>query len=275
MGRRLLTLPHRCWERLFEGVGKRARGCESFGGFRSERTCKSRPQGFQIRARQVRQRLGGFSSDGRQAPSPEHLVHKGRQAEDVRAPIPRGARDALGSGIWAPHRRGHADRLERLADAQSGQSSLISRNQNVPRVKGAVTNTAPGREVDRVGQFGRDPHRVVGRHGPAIADQHIERIGGGILPNQVDRDPIGPARERSGNAPMRHSRSNQALELADELVHSLRREVEPKQFDGNETFAIGVERAEDGSERTGADLMENPEWSERVRRRGAGSFRVQ
>jgi hypothetical protein len=44
---------------------------------------------------------------------------------------------------------------------------------------------------------------------------------------------------------------------------------------GDQPTGVRLIGAEDGAENAGADLMENPEWSEGVRGRGAGSVRVQ
>ena len=53
------------------------------------------------------------------------------------------------------------------------------------------------------------------------------------------------------------------------------REVESKQLDGDETVAIWIVRTKDRSQLSGANLMENPKWTERVWVRSTGSVRVQ
>ena len=58
-------------------------------------------------------------------------------------------------------------------------------------------------------------------------------------------------------------------------MDAFRRKVEPENFYGNESIAIGVIRPKHGSQSTIADLVEHAKWTEGVRRRGAGSFRVQ
>jgi hypothetical protein len=68
---------------------------------------------------------------------------------------------------------------------------------------------------------------------------------------------------------------NQPLELGDELMGPLGGQIEPKQFDGDETILIRIVRTEDGARCAGANLMENPERTEGVWRRGARSVRVQ
>ena len=58
-------------------------------------------------------------------------------------------------------------------------------------------------------------------------------------------------------------------------MDALGRQIEPEQLDGDETIAIGIEGAKDGSRCAGANLMENPEWTEGFWRRGTRSVRVQ
>ena len=74
---------------------------------------------------------------------------------------------------------------------------------------------------------------------------------------------------------MREIRGDQPLQFVDELMDALRRKVELEQFDRDEPIAVGFVRAEDGSESSGADLVENAEWTEGVRGAGIRSFRVQ
>ena len=65
---------------------------------------------------------------------------------------------------------------------------------------------------------------------------------------------------------------DQTLELGDQLMQPLRRQVEPQHLDRDQPRAIGIERTKDRTERSGTDLMQDPERAERVRRRGAGEL---
>jgi hypothetical protein len=53
------------------------------------------------------------------------------------------------------------------------------------------------------------------------------------------------------------------------------REIETEQFDGDEAILLGVIGAKYRAKSARTDLMENTKGSEGVRRRGAGSVRVQ
>ena len=68
---------------------------------------------------------------------------------------------------------------------------------------------------------------------------------------------------------------NQTLELGAELVHAFGRQIEREEFDRDKPLTLRVVRAIHRSEGSRADLMKNTKRSERVRRRSAGSFRVQ
>jgi hypothetical protein len=74
---------------------------------------------------------------------------------------------------------------------------------------------------------------------------------------------------------MRHRRGDQFLEFGSELMDALGRQVEAKEFDGDEPVAIRIERTKYGSQCAGANLMENPEWTEGFWRRSTRRVRVQ
>ena len=81
--------------------------------------------------------------------------------------------------------------------------------------------------------------------------------------------------DRRRDRRVRQVRSDELLEFGDEPVHALGREIEPEELDRDEPVLLRFVRAKHRAERTRADLMENPKWTEGVRRRSAGSFRVQ
>jgi hypothetical protein len=65
------------------------------------------------------------------------------------------------------------------------------------------------------------------------------------------------------------------LELGDELVNAFGRKIDPENLYRNQSIAIGIIRTKDRAQSTIADLVEHAKWTKGVRRRGAGSFRVQ
>jgi len=70
-------------------------------------------------------------------------------------------------------------------------------------------------------------------------------------------------------------RVDDSLELGDQLMHALGRQVELEQLDRDQPFPRCVVGPENGTERAGADLMKNTKRSERVRKRTTRSFGVQ
>ena len=58
-------------------------------------------------------------------------------------------------------------------------------------------------------------------------------------------------------------------------MNALRRKIETEQLDRDESIAILVVSTKDGAQSTIADLVQHAKRTEGVRRRGAGSFRVQ
>ena len=78
--------------------------------------------------------------------------------------------------------------------------------------------------------------------------------------------------ERRGERRVRQIGRDEALELGDQLMHALGREVEGEQFDGDEPVAHGIVRAEHGTQSAGTNLMKNTKRSEGVRWRSASSI---
>jgi len=70
-------------------------------------------------------------------------------------------------------------------------------------------------------------------------------------------------------------RRDQLFQFADDLVDAFRRKVEFENFYRDESIAVGIIRTKYRSQSTIADLMEHAKRTEGIRRRGAGSFRVQ
>ena len=68
---------------------------------------------------------------------------------------------------------------------------------------------------------------------------------------------------------------DEPLQAGDEFVDPLGRQVETEQLYRNELVLLGIVGSKDRAERARAYLMKNAERTERVWRRGAGSFRVQ
>ncbi len=86
-------------------------------------------------------------------------------------------------------------------------------------------------------------------------------------------DDAGGERRRDGR--MREIGRDELLELGHELMNALGRHVELEQLHRDEAILIGFVCAKHRTERSGADLMQNTKWTERVGKRRAGSFRVQ
>jgi hypothetical protein len=73
---------------------------------------------------------------------------------------------------------------------------------------------------------------------------------------------------------MRQLRRYEPVQVGDQRVDALGRNVELKAFDGDEAVALRIECTKDRTECSSANLVKNAKGTERVRRR-AGRFRVQ
>jgi hypothetical protein len=68
---------------------------------------------------------------------------------------------------------------------------------------------------------------------------------------------------------------DQLLQVGNEPVNPLGRQVEVEDLDGDELVFLGAVRAENRAERACSNLMKNTKWTERLRVRRAASFRLQ
>jgi hypothetical protein len=74
---------------------------------------------------------------------------------------------------------------------------------------------------------------------------------------------------------MRQLGADEAIEIRDELMHQLRRQIDREQFDRDRTIALGIVRTKHRTQRAGANLMNDAKWTERFRSHRSGRFRVQ
>ena len=130
--------------------------------------------------------------------------------------------------------------------------------------------------VERLGEMGRDAQRTGDGHRAVLAHDDVERIScGEALREKCVVVAVDAGGARSGNNRMLQLCADQLLELGDELVNAFWRKVDPENFDRDESVAIRIIRTKDRAQSTIADLVEHAKWTKGVRRRGAGSFRVQ
>ena len=138
-----------------------------------------------------------------------------------------------------------------------------------------MENVHRSREVQRAAELSRDSQSLGHRRGTVIADDDVERLGGHEVECQ-ERRVVGQAGcQRRGDAHVRQIGSDQTIERGNEPVGNFGWKVEPELLHRDQSTWVGLIGAKDRAEDAGADLMENPEWSESVRWRGAGSVRVQ
>src|SRR5687767_2022320 len=130
------------------------------------------------------------------------------------------------------------------------------------------------REFQGAGQLGRDAEALNRRRGTVLARHDISRLGGDEVQSQVGGYVNNPRGNGSGDGRVREISVDQCLELSDEPVHTLRREIEAEHLDRHEAILIRVVGAEDWTERACPDLMEYAKGTERLRMCLAG-FRVQ
>jgi len=159
-------------------------------------------------------------------PAQEKLVHHGREAEHIGPAIPDATADALGRGVGPAHRRRNADALERTRHAKANQTKLVCRHEDIARMQRPVQDL-PGRsEVEGVGQRGGHPQHVDRSRRAALSNDDVERLCGDVVLRQVGLDAVDAGRKRRGNHQVSKIGGNQLLELANQLMDALGRQVQ-------------------------------------------------
>ena len=133
-----------------------------------------------------------------------------------------------------------------------------------------MPHAAPGGVFDRAGERLDERHDFRNRHRSALAHHLVERLANGVLLGEVGDAVLDPGGDRRGDVWMCDVRGNERVELRHQRGCLFGGEVETKNFDGDEpiaTFAGRLVCAEDRTQRAGTNLMENPEWPERFRRK--------
>ena len=138
----------------------------------------------------------------------------------------------------------------------------------------AMFDVDPGGSVEGAGQLRGHPQRVGDRR-RSVSKRDVERLGGDVILGQIRGHTVDSGGHGLDNGRPRQTGGDQTLEFGNELMDALGRQVELKEFDGHEALAVRIERAKHGSQRAGANLMENPEWTEGFWRRRTRSVRVQ
>jgi hypothetical protein len=132
-----------------------------------------------------------------------------------------------------------------------------------------------GGEIERGGQLPNNANGFRRRHVSALAGDSIEGIGGHEILGEVRGNSGDTCSNRRGNRGVRQIGLHQEVELGAEPVDLIWGHVEIEALHSHEPVDIWLVGPEHRSERAGADLMENPERPERVRKRRAGIVRVQ
>jgi hypothetical protein len=131
------------------------------------------------------------------------------------------------------------------------------------------------REIERAGQLSCNPQRVGCRCRAVFPKGQVERVGSDVVLDQKRTYAADAGRQRRRQRRMGESGLDQALELGDQLMPTLGRQVERDELDGDKALARGIVRAKDRPKGAGADLVENSKRAEGLWSRVAGSVSVQ
>ena len=93
----------------------------------------------------------------------------------------------------------------------------------------AVFDVNGRRRVERAGQLRGDAQRIGDGRG-SMPQRDVERFGGDVVLRQVGVHTLDSRGQRSDHGRMRHGRRDQPLEFGNELMHTLGRQVESKDY---------------------------------------------
>ena len=119
--------------------------------------------------------------------------------------------------------------------------------------------------VERAGELRRHAQRIGDRR-RSVPERDIERLADNVVLREIGAHALDAGGPWPDDRGMRHRGGDQPLEFSNELMHALGRQVESKEFDGDEPVAIRIECPKHRPQSAGANLVENPEWTEGLRR---------
>ena len=102
-----------------------------------------------------------------------------------------------------------------------------------------------------------DGHHVGERHW-SVARSRIQRVAHDVLGCEIRGVAVQSGCDRCCKSRVGRQTHHQLLERANKRSGLLRCDIETENFDGNQAIAVGRVRAKNRTERSCADLMENP-----------------
>jgi bacillithiol synthase len=160
-----------------------------------------------------------------------------------------------------------ADFRQYAGNAEAGDAHGVGAHHDVAQMQQPVMHAAIGRVIDGGRERLHERGYVAHRHRPTFAQYYVNRIADGILVRKVRGAVLEARGDRSGDVRMIDICGDERIELVDERSGLFRCEVETKNFDRDEPIASRLVCAEDRTQRTRTNLMENPERPERFRRK--------
>ena len=178
--------------------------------------------------------------------------------------------DALGRAVRTPHRRPLPDTLEGIDDAKTGGSGFVGCHEDVTWMQGAVPDARFAREVDGRSELRDEWQRFVDRRRRVMAHGHVERLGGDVLLGAVCHGAFDTRGDGLDDGGVEETCVGGAAELFSKGGSLFRGDVEPENFDGDESIAIGFVGSKDGTKSADTDLMQHSERAKCWRRSKPG-----
>ena len=202
-------------------------------------------------------------------------MHERGEAEHVRRSIPRRARHPLGRRIRPANRRDGPNGLQRRDHAKARKPRLVGREQDVARMQRAVQKARGGRNIKCISQLRTDTHGICVAYRPLFAHHGVQRFRRHILLRQVCLDTLDARDDKLCDGWMRQAGRDDRLELGDEPVDAIGREIEAEELDRDQPILVRIVRAKNRAESAGANLMKDSKWTKHVGRCSTHSFRLQ
>jgi len=110
-----------------------------------------------------------------------------------------------------------------------------------------VSDVRIGGEVECLSELRCDAQHIRHRSLTVRAHDAIDRFGAHEILGEVRLDTGDPGRDRRGDGRVREIRVNQRLQLSDQAMNAVGRQVEPEEFDRDELVLLRIVGTENRS----------------------------
>ena len=180
------------------------------------------------------------------------------------------AGDSFRRAVRAPDWRAQPEAIHGVDDTEAGGAGFVWRNEDVTRMKGAVTDTGRAREVDRGRELGDERQHLVQRRRCVVPHRDVEGLGSNVFFSAVGNGAFETRGYGFDDRGVKEACISGLAQLVSQRSRLLGSDVEAEDFDRYQPIARGLVCSKHGAKRADTDLMQHPEGAKRRGRRKSG-----